>query len=157
MILLSIFVERLCRFCATGGRPQAVNSTFSCERYAYVARIASLAILNIKTSPQICLYMFTRTIHLSLNPSYQSYDLGFSFFSFHNADRPTPDTFTTLNRTPGISPLALPFRPKPESSTSSFSSTKFRHPSFGTVTTQKDQSLQAQPHNQSKVKTHRKR
>ena len=61
------------------------------------------------------------------------YDLGFSFFSFHSADRPTPDTFTTLNRTPGISPLALPFRPKPESSTSSFSSTKFKQPSFGTI------------------------
>lgn len=53
------------------------------------------------------------------------YERGFSFFSFHNANNPTPETFTTLNRTPGISPLALPFRPKPEIKTSSFSSTKF--------------------------------
>jgi len=61
------------------------------------------------------------------------YDLGFSFFSFHSADNPTPETLTTLNRTPGISPFALPFRPNPASSTSSFSSTKFKQPSFGTV------------------------
>ena len=64
------------------------------------------------------------------------YDLGFSFFSFHSAERPTPETLTTLNRTPGISPLALPLRPKPASSTSSFSSTKFRQPSFGTASSQ---------------------
>jgi hypothetical protein len=55
-----------------------------------------------------------------------------TFFSFHSASRPTPDTFTTLNRTPGISPFALPFRPKPEMRTSSFSSTKLRQPSLGT-------------------------
>lgn len=61
------------------------------------------------------------------------YDLGFSFFSFHSALRPTPETLTTLKRTPGISPLALPFRPKPANSTSSFSSTKFKQPSLGTV------------------------
>ena len=53
-----------------------------------------------------------------------------TFFSFHRARRPTPDTFTTLKRTPGISPLALPLRPKPEMRTSSFSSTKFKQPSF---------------------------
>ena len=53
-----------------------------------------------------------------------------TFFSFHNASRPTPETFTTLKRTPGISPLALPRRPKPEIRTSSFSSTKFKQPSF---------------------------
>ena len=53
-----------------------------------------------------------------------------TFFSFHRASRPTPDTFTTLKRTPGISPFALPRRPKPEMSTSSFSSTKFKQPSF---------------------------
>src|SRR5712671_6547701 len=53
-----------------------------------------------------------------------------TFFSFQRASRPTPDTFTTLNRTPGISPLALPRRPKPEMRTSSFSSTKLRQPSF---------------------------
>jgi hypothetical protein len=35
-----------------------------------------------------------------------------------------------LKRTPGISPLALPRRPKPEMRTSSFSSTKFKQPSF---------------------------
>src|SRR5271168_4867832 len=63
------------------------------------------------------------------------YDLGFSFFSFHNADKPTPETFTTLNRTPGISPFALPLRPKPASRTSSFSSTKLRQPSLGTLNT----------------------
>merc|ERR1712098_443048 len=31
------------------------------------------------------------------------YERGFSFFSFHSADRPTPETFTTLNRTGNIS------------------------------------------------------
>jgi hypothetical protein len=31
-------------------------------------------------------------------------DLGFSFFSLKRARRDTPDTFTTLNLTPGISP-----------------------------------------------------
>ena len=35
-----------------------------------------------------------------------------------------------MNRTPGISPLALPLRPKPARRTSSFSSTKLRQPSF---------------------------
>ena len=35
------------------------------------------------------------------------YDLGFSFFSFHSAERPTPETLTTLKRTPGISPFAF--------------------------------------------------
>jgi hypothetical protein len=61
------------------------------------------------------------------------YDLGFSFFSFHSADSPTPETLTTLNRTPGISPFALPLRPNPARRTSSFSSTKLRQPSFGTA------------------------
>lgn len=61
------------------------------------------------------------------------YDLGFSFFSFHRALKPTPETLTTLKRTPGISPLALPLRPKPERRTSSFSSTKLRQPSLGTA------------------------
>jgi len=60
------------------------------------------------------------------------YERGFSFFSFHSADRPTPETFTTLNRTPGISPFAFPLRPKPARRTSSFSSTKLRQPSLGT-------------------------
>jgi len=60
------------------------------------------------------------------------YDLGFSFFSFQRALNPTPETLTTLKRTPGISPLALPLRPKPARRTSSFSSTKLRQPSFGT-------------------------
>jgi hypothetical protein len=53
-----------------------------------------------------------------------------TFFSFHSARRPTPETLTILKRTPGISPLALPRRPKPEMRTSSFSSTKLRQPSF---------------------------
>lgn len=53
-----------------------------------------------------------------------------TFFSFQSARRPTPETFTTLKRTPGISPLAFPLRPKPEIRTSSFSSTKFKQPSF---------------------------
>jgi hypothetical protein len=60
------------------------------------------------------------------------YERGFSFFSFHSADRPTPETFTTLKRTPGISPFAFPLRPKPARRTSSFSSTKLRQPSLGT-------------------------
>ena len=51
----------------------------------------------------------------------QFYERGFSFFSLKRAARPTPATFTTLKRTPGMSPLALPLRPKPEMSTSSFS------------------------------------
>ena len=53
-----------------------------------------------------------------------------TFFSFQSARRPTPETLTILKRTPGISPLALPRRPKPEIRTSSFSSTKLRQPSF---------------------------
>jgi len=61
------------------------------------------------------------------------YERGFSFFSFHRAERPTPETLTTLKRTPGISPFALPLRPKPARRTSSFSSTKFKQPSLGTV------------------------
>lgn len=65
-------------------------------------------------------------------PSPVVYERGFSFFSFHRASRPTPETLTTLNRTPGISPLALPLRPKPARRTSSFSSTKFKQPSLGT-------------------------
>ena len=60
------------------------------------------------------------------------YERGFSFFSFQRARSPTPETLTTLKRTPGISPLALPLRPKPEMRTSSFSSTKLRQPSLGT-------------------------
>ena len=38
-----------------------------------------------------------------------------------------------MKRTPGISPFALPLRPKPARRTSSFSSTKFRQPSLGTA------------------------
>jgi hypothetical protein len=66
------------------------------------------------------------------NVSRSSPDIGIrcTFFSFHKARRPTPDTLTILKRTPGISPLALPRRPKPEMRTSSFSSTKFKQPSF---------------------------
>ncbi|KAI9236711.1 MAG: hypothetical protein BYD32DRAFT_369445, partial [Podila humilis] len=60
---------------------------------------------------------------------------GFSFFSFHKAKRETPETLTTLKRTPGKSPTltyAWPERPKPAMRTSSFSSTKFKQPSLGT-------------------------
>jgi len=55
------------------------------------------------------------------------------FFSFQRASKPTPDTLTTLNRTPGISPLAFPRRPKPEIRTSSFSSVKLRQPKISIV------------------------
>merc|ERR1719199_2308931 len=61
-----------------------------------------------------------------------SHDRGFSFFSRYRAPRPQPATFTTLNRTPGMSPTACPRRPNPEMRTSSFSSTKLRQPSRGT-------------------------
>merc|ERR1719199_274785 len=61
-----------------------------------------------------------------------SHDRGFSFFSRYRAPRPQPATFTTLKRTPGMSPTACPRRPKPEISTSSFSSMKLRQPSRGT-------------------------
>jgi len=47
------------------------------------------------------------------------YDRGFSFLPFHKARRLTPETLTTLNRTPGISPTLCPDRPKPETRTSS--------------------------------------
>merc|ERR1740116_479345 len=57
---------------------------------------------------------------------------GFSFFSLYNAPSPHPATFTTLNRTPGMSPTACPRLPKPAISTSSFSSMKFKQPSRGT-------------------------
>merc|ERR1719305_1721060 len=59
-------------------------------------------------------------------------DRGFSFFSLKRAPRPQPATFTTLKRTPGMSPTACPRRPKPEMRTSSFSSMKLRQPSRGT-------------------------
>jgi len=60
------------------------------------------------------------------------YDRGFSFLPFHKARRLTPETLTTLNRTPGISPTLCPDRPKPETRTSSLSSMKVRQPSAGT-------------------------
>merc|ERR1719409_1949027 len=60
------------------------------------------------------------------------YERGFSFFSLKRAMRATPDTFTILKRTPGMSPLAWPERPKPATRTSSFSSRKLRQPSRGT-------------------------
>jgi hypothetical protein len=41
--------------------------------------------------------------------------------------------YRPLKRTPGISPFALPLRPKPARRTSSFSSTKFKQPSLGTA------------------------
>merc|ERR1712083_494013 len=60
------------------------------------------------------------------------YDRGFSFFPFHKANKLTPETFTTLNRTPGISPTLCPDRPNPETKTSSLSSMNVKQPSAGT-------------------------
>lgn len=60
------------------------------------------------------------------------YDRGFSFLPFHRAKSETPLTFTTLKRTPGISPTLCPDRPNPETRTSSLSSMKVRQPSAGT-------------------------
>jgi hypothetical protein len=51
------------------------------------------------------------------------YDLGFSLMFLYKAKRETPAVLTTLKRTPGISPLDLPFLPNPEIRTSSDSST----------------------------------
>merc|ERR1719277_1256860 len=61
-----------------------------------------------------------------------AYERGFSFFWRYKAPKPQPATFTTLNRTPGMSPTAWPRRPKPAIRTSSFSSMKFKQPSLGT-------------------------
>jgi hypothetical protein len=61
-----------------------------------------------------------------------SYDRGFSLFCFQSTPKPHPATFTTLKRTPGMSPTACPRRPNPAISTSSFSSMKFKQPSRGT-------------------------
>jgi hypothetical protein len=90
--------------------------------------------LNDRGSDSRCSWRASLSVRFLRNSSRRVavYDLGFSFFSFHRADRPTPETLTTLNRTPGISPLALPLRPKPARRTSSFSSTKFKQPSLGT-------------------------
>ncbi len=62
-------------------------------------------------------------IHKPRNKERSLYDRGFSFFSLNNARSDTPDTFTTLNRTPGISPTAWPFRPNPAIKTSSCKTT----------------------------------
>merc|ERR1719278_2477824 len=62
----------------------------------------------------------------------RTYDRGFSFLPFHKAKSETPLTFTTLKRTPGISPTLCPDRPNPETKTSSLSSMKVRQPSAGT-------------------------
>ena len=101
------------------------NTGISSAKQLYL----DIACLMATIMPQICInpIKFTSLLFGCLH------DLGFSFFSFHKADKPTPETFTTLNRTPGISPFALPFRPKPDNSTSSFSSTKLRQPSLGTA------------------------
>merc|ERR1719362_2530248 len=63
---------------------------------------------------------------------YLNYDRGFSFLPFHKANKLTPETFTTLKRTPGISPTLCPDRPNPETRTSSLSSINVRQPSAGT-------------------------
>merc|ERR1719162_1774604 len=72
-----------------------------------------------------------RAVPLAAGPRFPAHDRGFSFFSRNSAPKPQPATFTTLNRTPGISPTACPRRPKPEMRTSSFSSMKFKQPSIG--------------------------
>lgn len=64
--------------------------------------------------------------------SQAAYERGFSFLCLKRANKETPETLTTLKRTPGISPTACPERPKPAMSTSSFSSMKFKQPSLGT-------------------------
>jgi len=49
----------------------------------------------------------THSLHIGTLDLYNlksSYERGFSFFSLYKAKRATPATFTTLNRTPGISP-----------------------------------------------------
>merc|ERR1712166_778872 len=69
---------------------------------------------------------------LQLQCVHMPHERGFSFFSRKSAPRPQPATFTTLKRTPGISPTACPRLPKPEMRTSSFSSMKFKQPSLGT-------------------------
>lgn len=50
-----------------------------------------------------------------------TYDLGLSFLPLYKARSDTLATFTTLKRTPGISPTAWPLRPNPATRTSSFS------------------------------------
>jgi hypothetical protein len=52
------------------------------------------------------------------------YERGFSFFSRYSARRATPDTLTTLKRTPGMSPTAWPLRPKPAIKTSPLRASK---------------------------------
>jgi hypothetical protein len=113
----------------------------ACHDFSYASG-STLNIPNVKTPvtfPNDPLVSIIRSWRASLDVRTLGcsrrvvYDLGFSFFSFHRADRPTPETLTTLKRTPGISPLALPLRPKPARRTSSFSSTKFKQPSLGTV------------------------
>merc|ERR1719208_610636 len=67
-----------------------------------------------------------------LTPGEEIYERGLSFFPRKRAFRETLATLQILNLTPGISPTAWPLRPKPATSTSSFSSTKFKQPSLGT-------------------------
>ena len=57
---------------------------------------------------------------------------GLSFLCSQRANKEVLATFSILNRTPGISPTAWPLRPKPATSTSSFSSIKLSPPSRGT-------------------------
>lgn len=61
-----------------------------------------------------------------------NYECGFSFLCLNNAHRPTPATFTTLKRTPGISPFDFPLLPKPAIKTSSVSLINNKEPSQGT-------------------------
>ena len=55
-----------------------------------------------------------------------------SAFPLNSAMTDLPLIWTTLKRTPGISPTACPFLPNPATVTSSFSFKKFKQPSFGT-------------------------
>ena len=59
-------------------------------------------------------------------------DLGLSFLPLYKAKRETLATLTTLKRTSGMSPTALPLPPNPATRTSSFSSIKFKQPSLDT-------------------------
>ena len=67
-------------------------------------------------------YLFSeKHVNFTSEKQLDVYDLGRSFFCLYRASSDTLATFTTLKRTPGISPTAWPFLPNPATSTSSFS------------------------------------
>ena len=79
--------------------------------------------VNIKKS--FILYPNIKTIN-KINFLYR---IGFSFFPAIKASKDTPLTLTTFHRTPGRSPIALPFAPPiPSTITRSCSSMKFSAP-----------------------------